>query len=187
MMRAQGEEMTATFRLRLLANPVLCSAPGCVRANSANISPGNMILTQDFKEFIQSLNDNDVRYLIVGGYAVSFHGHPRYTKALNIWVGIDEHNAGKVVRALDQFGFASLALTPADFLEPDTTIQLGYLPNRIDLLMGLTGVDFDSCHRDRHEEEIDGIILPFIDLENLKRNKKATGRLQDLADLENLE
>jgi hypothetical protein len=78
-------------------------------------------------------------------------------------------------------------LAPADFLEPDTVIQLGYPPNRIDLLMGLTGVDFDSCHRNRIEEETDGVILPFIDLENLRRNKKATGRLQDLADLENLE
>ena len=146
-----------------------------------------MVLTQDFKEFIQSLNDNDVRYLIVGGYAVGFHGHPRYTKDLHIWIWIDEHNAEKVVEALDQFGFASLQLAAADFLEPDTTIQLGYPPNRIDLLMGLTGVDFDSCHRSRIEEEIDGVILPFIDLENLKRNKKATGRLQDLADLENLE
>ena len=106
-----------------------------------------MILTQDFKEFIKSLNDNDVRYLIVGGYAVGFHGHPRYTKDLDIWIWIDGHNAEKIVQALDQFGFASLALAPADFLEPDTTIQLGYPPNRIDLLMGLPGVDFDSCHR----------------------------------------
>jgi hypothetical protein len=125
--------------------------------------------------------------LIVGGYAVSFHGHPRYTKDLDIWIRIDRHNAEKVVQALDQFGFASSKLAPADFLEPDTVIQLGYPPNRIDLLMGLTGVDFDSCHRNRIEEEIDGVILPFIDLENLRRNKKATGRLQDLADLENLE
>lgn len=146
-----------------------------------------MILTRDFKEFIKSLNDNDVRYLIVGGYAVSFHGHPRYTKDLDIWIRIDKHNAEKVVQALDQFGFASLDLVLADFLEPDTTIQLGYPPNRIDLLMGLTGVDFDTCYGCRIEEEIDGVALPFIDLENLKRNKKATGRLQDLADLENLE
>ena len=146
-----------------------------------------MILTQDFKEFIKSLNENDVRYLIVGGYAVSFHGHPRYTKDLDIWIWIDKHNAEKVLQALDQFGFASLNLALADFLEPDTTIQLGYPPNRIDLLMGLTGVDFDTCYGSRIEEEIDGVALPFIDLENLKRNKKATGRLQDLADLENLE
>jgi len=146
-----------------------------------------MVLNPDFKEFLQSLNGNDGRYLIVGGYAVSFHGHPRYTKDLEIWIRIDKHNADKVVHALDQFGFASAKLTSADFLEPDIVIQLGYPPNRIDLLMGLTGVDFDSCHRSRIEEEIDGVILPFIDLENLRRNKKATGRLQDLADLENLE
>ncbi|MFQ5401559.1 MAG: DUF6036 family nucleotidyltransferase [Anaerolineae bacterium] len=146
-----------------------------------------MILTPDFKEFIQSLNDNEVRYLVVGGYAVAFHGHPRFTKDVDIWVWIDEQNAANLVKALDQFGFASLGLTAEDFLEPDIIIQLGYPPNRIDLITSLKGVEFSDCYAQRVEEMVDGVALPFIDLENLKKNKKAVGRLQDLVDLENLE
>jgi hypothetical protein len=146
-----------------------------------------MVLTPDFKEFIQSLNDNEVRFLIVGGYAVAFHGHPRYTKDLDIWIWVDDHNAENVIKALDQFGFASLQLTPADFLDANMVVQLGYPPNRIDLIMGLVGVDFDTCYPVRVEEEVEGVILPFIDLENLKKNKRASGRYQDLADLENLQ
>ena len=146
-----------------------------------------MVLNQDFREFIQSLNDNDVRFLIVGGYAVAFHGYPRYTKDLDVWIWVNELNAENVVRALNQFGFSSLELTPDDFLDPDMVIQLGHPPNRIDLIMSLEGVEFDSCYRARIEEEIEGIKLLFIDIENLKKNKKAVGRYQDLADLENLQ
>jgi hypothetical protein len=146
-----------------------------------------MILNQDFKEFVQSLNDNRVRFLIVGGYAVAFHGYPRFTKDLDIWIETNRQNAEQVVKGLEQFGFASLELTPNDFLEPNTIIQLGYPPNRIDLITGLAGVDFETCYTTRAQAEIDGIVLPFIDLENLKRNKQASGRLQDLADLENLQ
>lgn len=146
-----------------------------------------MILTPDFKEFIQSLNKNKVRYLVVGGYAVAFHGYPRFTKDIDIWVWIDEQNASNLVKALDQFGFASLGLTVNDFLESGIIVQLGYPPNRIDLITGLSGVDFSTCYARRIEENLDGITLPFIDIENLRKNKKAVGRLQDLADLENLE
>jgi len=146
-----------------------------------------MVLNPDFKEFVQSLNDNDVRYLIVGGYAVAFHGHPRYTKDLDIWVWSDEENAANVVKALDQFGFASLGLGVGDFLEPDTVIQLGYPPNRIDLIIGLEGMDFESHYASRIEVDIDGTTMNFIDLEGLKKSKRLAGRLQDLADLENLE
>lgn len=146
-----------------------------------------MILNQDFKEFIQSLNDNQVRFLIVGGYAVAFHGHPRYTKDIDIWIEISRQNAERVVNALTQFGFTSLNLTADDFLEPGIVIQLGYPPNRIDLLMGLVGVDFAACYASRIQTEIEGVILPFIDLENLILNKRASGRLQDMADVENLQ
>lgn len=146
-----------------------------------------MVLNQDFREFIQSLNDNDVRFLIVGGYAVAFHGYPRYTKDLDVWIWVDEQNAENVIRALDQFGFSSLEMTPDDFLDPNMVIQLGHPPNRIDLIMSLEGVEFDSCYNARVEEEIEGIKLLFIDIENLKKNKKAVGRYQDLADLENLQ
>lgn len=145
------------------------------------------MLNQDFKEFIRSLNDNQVRYLIVGGYAVALHGHPRYTKDLDIWIEMSARNAEQVVKALSQFGFESLDLEPADFLVPDQIIQLGYAPNRIDLLSTLPGVEFSTCYKSRVEIDIDGVTVPFIDLKNLKKNKQAAGRLQDLADLENLE
>lgn len=146
-----------------------------------------MVLNQDFKEFIQLLNDNRVRYLIVGGYAVAFHGHPRYTKDLDIWLEISDLNATKLLKTLEQFGFASLNLTLDDFLEPNMIVQLGYPPHRIDLIMGLVGVDFYTCYSARIEEVVDGLTIPFIDLEHLKQNKRASGRLQDLADIDNLE
>ncbi len=145
------------------------------------------MLNQDFKEFVRSLNDNHVRYLVVGGYAVAFHGYPRYTKDIDIWIEPSPVNAANVVRALEQFGFASLGLKEADFLTHDQIIQLGYPPSRIDLISTLPGVDFVSCYASRVQVEIDDITVDFIDLDNLKKNKRASGRLQDLADLENLE
>lgn len=144
------------------------------------------MLNQDFKEFVQSLNENKVRYLVVGGYAVAFHGHPRYTKDLDVWVESSPENAASVVKALDQFGFASLGLKPEDFLIPDQVIQLGFPPSRIDILTSVEGVEFKSCYASRVQVVIDGIRVNFIDLENLKKNKRAVGRTQDLADLEEL-
>jgi hypothetical protein len=138
-------------------------------------------------EFFQLLNANKVRYLIIGGYAVAFHGYPRFTKDVGIWLWRNPENAKKVVNALADFGFKPLGLTQEDFLESDTIIQLGYPPNRIDLVMTASGVEFDDCYLSRIEEEIDGVKLPFIDLHNLKKHKRATGRAQDLADVENLE
>nr|WP_242052174.1 DUF6036 family nucleotidyltransferase [Phormidium sp. FACHB-1136] len=143
-------------------------------------------MNQDFKEFIQSLNDNQVNYLVIGGYAVALHGYPRYTKDIDIWVEMTPENAANMLKALDQFGFASLNLQAEDFLTPDQVIQLGYPPSRIDLITTPDGVDFSTCYTNRLTVEIDGIAVDFIDLENLKRNKSASGRLQDLADLENL-
>lgn len=145
------------------------------------------MLNQDFREFIQSLNDNQVHYLVIDGYAVAFYGYPRYTKDIDIWIAINSDNAAKMVKALEQFGFGSLGLKIEDFLDPGQIIQLGYPPSRIDLLTTLKGVEFDECYASRVESEIDGTKVTFIDLENLKRNKKATGRYQDLADVENLE
>ena len=145
------------------------------------------MLSQDFKEFIQSLNDNRVRYLVIGGYAVALHGHPRYTKDLDVWIEMKPDNAAKIVKALEQFGLASLGLKAEDFLVPDQIVQLGYPPNRIDVLTTLPGVEFERCYASRVQVEIGGVAVNFIDLENLKKNKKATGRTQDLADLENLE
>ena len=153
----------------------------------ANTINGTMVLNQDFKEFIQSLNNNQVRYLIIRGYAVAFHGHPRYTKDLDVWVELSKENATRCIAALVEFGFGALDLQAEDFLEPDQVIQLGYPPNRIDILMTPKGIDFYTCFNNRVVVDIDSIPVNFIDLENLLANKKATGRHQDLADVENLE
>ncbi len=145
------------------------------------------MLNQDFKEFIGSLNANHVRYLVIGGYAVALHGHPRYTKDIDIWIDLSPENAAKIVQALEQFGFESLQLQADDFLTPDQVIQLGYPPNRIDIITTPPGVEFESCYASRMEVEIAGVLVKFIDLENLKKSKRAAGRLQDLADIENLQ
>ncbi len=145
------------------------------------------MLSKDFKEFIELLNEHSVRYLVVGGYAVAFHGHPRYTKVLDVWIELSPENADKVLKALGKFGFGSLDLKPDDFLEGDQIIQLGYPPNRIDILTTLKDLKFKDCYKARVDVEIQGLHINFIDIENLKKNKRATGRPQDLADAENLE
>jgi hypothetical protein len=146
-----------------------------------------MTLNPDFKDFIKSLNDSGVRHLVVGGYAVALHGHPRYTKDLDVWIERTEENARRVVRALEAFGFGSLGLSADDFLADDQIIQLGYPPVRIDILTSLPGVEFEACYAARVETPADGLPVSFIDLANLRKAKTASGRLQDLADLENLE
>ena len=145
-----------------------------------------MVLNQDFREFIQLLNKNKVRYLVIGGYAVAFHGHPRYTKDIDFWIGPSEVNTKKLIKALYEFGFGSLDLRAEDFQEPNTIVQLGYPPNRIDLITSPKDIDFKVCWKNRIKIEVKGTTINFIDLENLKKNKRATGRYQDLADLENL-
>jgi predicted nucleotidyltransferase len=145
------------------------------------------LLTPDFKEFLGFLNENRVRYLLVGGYAVGLHGYPRYTKDLDIWVEASQENAERVIKAIEDFGFASLELTPQDFLEPGVFVQIGYPPVRIDLLTQPSGVVFAECYENREQIEVDGLTIPVIGLEDLRKNKKASGRSQDLADLEKLE
>ena len=145
------------------------------------------MLSKDFKEFIELLNGHNVRYIVVGGYAVAFHGYPRYTKDLDVWIELSAQNADNVIKALEEFGFGSLGLKPEDFLESDQIIQLGYPPNKIDILTTLKGIKFGDCYKARVEVDIQGLKINFIDLENLKLNKRATGRPQDLADAENLE
>lgn len=144
------------------------------------------MLNQDFREFIQLLNDNQVRYLVIGGYAVALHGYPRYTKDIDIWIEPTPENIARTLQALEQFGFGSLSLSPADFA-PDQIIQLGNPPNRIELIMSPAGVNFEECYASRVQAILDNVTVNFIDLENLKKTKRAAGRMQDLADLENLE
>jgi len=145
-----------------------------------------MVLNKDFREFIELLNANGVKYLIVGGYAVGFHGYPRYTKDLDVWILVSHQNAENVLKALNQFGMGSLGLQKEDFLKPDEFVQLGYPPNRIDIVMSCDGVEFESCYKSKNQLIVEHLPIDFIDVENLKRNKKASGRPQDLADLDNL-
>lgn len=144
------------------------------------------MLNQDFKEFIELLNKNNVKYLVIGGYALAIHGHPRYTKDIDIWVEMTTENAEKIITALTEFGFGSVGLKTEDFTTPDQIIQLGYPPSRIDIITTPDGIDFTTCYQNKISIELNSILVNFIDLENLKKNKQASGRLQDLADLEKL-
>jgi hypothetical protein len=145
------------------------------------------MLNRDFKEFCELLNSISVEYLIVGGYALAAHGHPRYTGDLDIWVRPSDTNAGKLLDALRQFGFGELGLSKEDFLAPGTVIQLGFPPSRIDLLTAIDGVDFDTGHKHRVMMNISGIELPIIGVAEFRANKLAAGRAKDLADLESLD
>jgi Aminoglycoside-2''-adenylyltransferase len=146
-----------------------------------------MIFNQEFRKFFESLKKHNVRYLLIGGYAVALHGHPRYTKGLDIWIWMDHTNAINLLNALKDFGFSALQLSAEDFLKPDRIVQLGYPPNRIDLMTSPKGIEFDTCYASREEVGIEELIVNLINLKDLKLNKKATGRHQDLADLDNLQ
>ncbi|WP_323221289.1 nucleotidyltransferase domain-containing protein, partial [Spirulina sp. 06S082] len=135
------------------------------------------MLNQDFKEFIELLNKHDVKYLVIGGYAVAVHGHPRYTKDIDIWIKMSTENAEKIVKVLTEFGFGSLGLSLNDFTCPNQIIQLGYPPARIDIITTPDGVDFETCYQTKMQVELSNILVDFIDLEILKQNKKASGRL----------
>jgi len=144
------------------------------------------MLNRDFKEFVELLNSIGVEYLIVGGYALAAHGHPRYTGDLDIWIRASARNVDKLLDALARFGFGELGLKAEDFLSPGTIVQLGYPPSRIDLLTAIDGVEFDACYARRVVMNIAGVELPIIGLEEFRANKRAAGRAQDLADLQSL-
>jgi hypothetical protein len=144
-----------------------------------------MNLPKDLKEFVELLNAFDVRFVIVGAFAVGYHGHPRYTSDIDIFVDKSAENAELLLKAIHEFGFGDIGLSKEDFMRKDQLIQLGVAPNRIDM-MTLSGVSFDEAWSSREFGELGGITLPFISREMLKRNKAATGRSQDLADLEHL-
>lgn len=145
------------------------------------------MLGPDFKEFVALLAAHEVRYLVVGGYAVAYHGHPRFTGDLDLWVERSPENAARLTAALDAFGFGGLGLDASTFTTPDTVVQLGYPPHRIDILTDLEGVTFEDAYPDRQTLHLDGTDVPFIGLDALRRNKRALGRPQDLADLDHLE
>lgn len=140
-------------------------------------------LGSDLHGFLSLCLRNGLRFLVVGGYAVAVHGHPRFTKDLDIWIMVDPENAARIVRVLDEFGFASAGLTAADFGAEGYVLQLGHPPNRIDILTGITGVEFESCWERRFIGPLGDLSVPFIGYSDLERNKLATGRDQDRADV----
>jgi len=145
------------------------------------------MLTADFEDFLRLLNERQVRYVVAGGFAVAAHGTPRYTKDLDVWVEISPANAERLLLALNDFGMASLGLNSADFQEQDMVLQLGYEPNRIDILTGLTGVEFHEAYPRRVLVQLAGLQVPFLAREDLIANKRALGRPRDLADIEDLQ
>lgn len=145
------------------------------------------LLTADFEDFLRLLNERRVRYVVAGGFAVAAHGTPRYTKDLDVWVEVSPENAGRLLLALDDFGMGSLGLSSADFEERDVVLQLGYEPNRIDILTGLTGVEFGEAYPRRVLVQLAGLQVPFLAREDLIANKRALGRPRDLADIADLQ
>lgn len=143
-------------------------------------------LPPDFKEFLKLLKEHNVRYLLIGGYAVGYHGYPRATEDLNIWVAIHPDNAQRLVSVLRVFGFDDPAVTPKLFLEKPKIICMGFPPVRLEITTSTSGVEFDECYEARIVDKLDGVEVSLIDLEHLKQNKKASGRTKDIADLENL-
>jgi len=151
------------------------------------VRSGVVQLGKDLRDLLELLNKYQVRYLVVGGFAVAVHGAPRYTKDLDRWLEVSLQNADRIIAVLDEFGFASLGLRAEAFLDKDVVIQLGYEPNRIDFLTRLTGVEFVDAYPARMLVTIDEIAVPVIDRASLIANKRALGRPHDLDDARELD
>jgi hypothetical protein len=143
-------------------------------------------LPPDFKGFLQLLTAHQVEYLLVGGYAVGYHGCPRATVDMDIWIGKGPATAEKMVEVLREFGFDVPNLSADLFLKDDQIVRMGVPPIRLEIFTSIPGVRFEECYPARVEGEIDGVPVSLINLRDLKTNKKASGRNKDLADLENL-
>ncbi len=141
---------------------------------------------QDFKELLALLNAHNVEYVIVGAYALSYYGAPRYTGDLDILIRSEADNARRILDALSEFGFGNLGLTATDFTVPDQVIQLGYPPVRVDLLTSITGVSWEEVADNRETGIYGDVEVFYIGRSQLVTNKRLTGRQKDLADLEAL-
>lgn len=142
------------------------------------------MLPQPFKEFIELLERNQVRYLVVGGYAVSVHGYPRYTGDLDIFIAIDSMNSRGILKTFRDFGLTDLDLTEGDFLEADTIVEVGREPLKIQVMNEISGVSFEEAESTKMTVSVDGMKVPFISLEMLIKNKLSTNRDKDRVDAE---
>ncbi len=145
-------------------------------------------MVEDFRDLLAELRGAEARFLVVGAHALAAHGVPRATVDLDVWIDASPENATRVWAALAAFGapLAELDITEADLTRPDTVAQFGLPPWRIDILTGISGVTFDEAWPDRFEANFDDVLVPFIGLAAFIRNKRASGRLKDLADIESL-
>ncbi|MEK7706348.1 MAG: DUF6036 family nucleotidyltransferase [Myxococcota bacterium] len=146
-----------------------------------------MKLARDSREFVELLSSHHVDYVIVGGHAVAYHGYPRFTGDIDVLVRPSTSNAHRVLAALKQFGFGNVGIEIEDLTTPGKVIQLGQPPNRIDIVTRITGVDFDDAWSTKVTAVLDGIPVFILGREGLLKNKRATGRAKDLADVEALE
>lgn len=143
-------------------------------------------LPQDFADFFKLLNKFEVRYLVVGSWAVAFHGQPRYTKDIDILIARSPENAKKIFLALQEFGFGNVGISEDDLLKPNYVIQLGFEPNRIDILTNIDAIEFEKAELNKQSVVIENITLPILAVEDLILAKQASARAQDLADIEKL-
>ena len=146
-----------------------------------------MTLAKDFEDFVKLLNLHKVEYMVVGGYALAFHGKPRHTGDLDIWINISESNADRMLRVLKDFGLSAMGFKKEDFLKPGYISQIGYPPLRIDILNTIDGIEFNDAVKDMNRVEVEkDFMINFIGLNDFVKNKQATGRIQDLADIEEI-
>jgi len=145
-----------------------------------------MTLAKDFEDFVKLLNKHQVNYMVVGGYALAFHGKPRHTGDLDIWINNSKENAEKLVLAINEFGLATLGLTKSDFMQEGYVTQIGYPPLRIDILNSIDGVIFEDAYANKLLIDVDGIEVKYIGLKDFIENKTASGRSQDIADLKEI-
>ncbi|PJA96433.1 MAG: hypothetical protein CO129_06600 [Ignavibacteriales bacterium CG_4_9_14_3_um_filter_34_10] len=145
-----------------------------------------MILHQDFKELLELLDKNQVEYLIVGAFALGFYGNPRTTGDIDIWINISKENARQMVKTFEEFGISSLGYSEKDFMDKDVVVQIGVVPVRIDILTGISGVEFNEAYKNREEKTINEVTLKYLSREDFIKNKLASGRKKDLADIETI-
>lgn len=146
-----------------------------------------MDLYPDFKEFIQLLNDEHVEYLVGGGYAVTWHGYPRYTADIDIWIHATAENAAKMMRVLDRFGAGGVGITEQDFLDPQTEVlKMGREPIRIYMMTTMKGLEFPKAFAKRETYDSDGTPIYILGLADLRRAKRAANWAKDQDDLQHL-
>lgn len=146
----------------------------------------NTQLPEDFRDFLKLLNGSDVHYLLIGGYAVGYYGYPRATHDMDIWIAADPANAEKMVDVMTRFGFAEGAVDKEIFLQRDGVVRFGVPPLRLEILMSISGVTFEDCYARGLTDDVDGVAVRIIHLEDLLKNKIASGRHKDLDDVSNL-